>query len=139
MSDWLSKWKSKQANHIKLTLADFLHKYRVYGTLKKHVLLQTEEEFLDALTKGFPDESVDGDEEEDDSDESEEEEGDEEQGERSQNGGRRQSLHLPVEGRVNVAPMVSALQQEGETFLKYLINSIKENGIFIQMEYLISV
>lgn len=67
---------------------------------------------------------MDGDKEEDDSDESEEEEEerDEEQGERSQNGGRRQSLHLPVEGRVNVAPMVSGLQQEGETFLKYLIN-----------------
>lgn len=92
-------------------------------TLKKHFLLQTEEEFLDALTKGFPDESVDGDEEEDDSDESEvEEERDEEQGERPQNGGRRQSLHLPVEGRVNVAPMVSGLQEEGETFLKYFIN-----------------
>lgn len=69
---------------------------------------------------------MDGDEEEDDSDESEEEERDEEQGERSQNGGRRQSPHLPVEGRVNVAPMVSGLQQEGETFLKYEINYYKK-------------
>lgn len=65
---------------------------------------------------------MDGDEEEKDSDESEEEERDEEQGEKSQNGGRRQSLHLPVEGRVNVASMVSGLQKEGETFLKYLMN-----------------
>lgn len=63
---------------------------------------------------------MDGDEKEDESDESEE--GDEEQGEKSQKGGRRQSLHLPVERRVDVASMVSALQQEGETFLKYLTN-----------------
>lgn len=64
---------------------------------------------------------MDGDEEEDESDESEEER-DEEQGEKSQNGGRRQSLPLPVERRVDVASTVSALQQEGETFLIYLIN-----------------
>ncbi|TNM89036.1 hypothetical protein fugu_005290 [Takifugu bimaculatus] len=47
----------------------------------------TEEEFLDALTQGFPDDS---------------------------NGGRRsQSLHLPVERRVDVASVVSDLQLEG--------------------------
>lgn len=64
---------------------------------------------------------MDGDEEEHESDESEEER-DEEQGEKSHNGGRRQSLHLPVERRVDVASMVSALQQEGQTFLNYFIN-----------------
>lgn len=99
-------------------------KYRVRFTFKKNkklFLLQTEEEFLEALTEGFPDESVEGDEEEDESDESEEER-DEEQGEKSQNGGRRQSLPLPLERRVVVASMASALQQEGETFLKYFIN-----------------
>lgn len=76
-------------------------------------MLQTEEEFLDALTEGFPDGSVGEDEEEDESDESEEER-DEEQ-EQSHNGGRRRSLQLPAGRRVDVASMVSALQQEGET------------------------
>lgn len=105
-----------------LTLADFLQtNIRFTFKKKKLFLLQTEEEFLEALTEGFPDESVDGDEEEDESDESEEET-DEEQEEKSQNGGRHQSLHLPVERRVVVASMASALQQEGETFLKYFIN-----------------
>lgn len=62
------------------------------------------------------------DEEEDESDETEEER--EEQEEISQNGGRGiRSLQLPVERRVDVTSMVSALQQEGETFLKYLLNS----------------
>lgn len=58
-----------------------------------------------------------GDEEEDESDESEEEE-EEKQGENSENGGRRsQSLHLPVEKRVDVASVVSDLQMEGEIYL----------------------
>ncbi|CAG11760.1 unnamed protein product, partial [Tetraodon nigroviridis] len=55
--------------------------------------------------------SVGEDEEEDESDESEEER-DEEQ-EQSHNGGRRRSLQLPAGRRVDVASMVSALQQEG--------------------------
>lgn len=59
-----------------------------------------------------------GDEEEDESDDSEEE-GEEKQGENSENGGRRsQSLHLPVEGRVDVASVVSGLQLEGEIYLQ---------------------
>lgn len=63
-----------------------------------------------------------GDEEEDESDESEEER--EEQGEISQNGGRSgRSLQVPVERRVDVTSMVSALQREGEMFLKYMLNS----------------
>lgn len=64
---------------------------------------------------------MDGDKEEDESDESEEE-SDEEQEEKSKNGGRCQSLHLPVERTVVVASMASALRQEGKTFLKELIN-----------------
>eukprot|EP00066_Takifugu_rubripes_P022734 XP_011612000.1 PREDICTED: protein timeless homolog [Takifugu rubripes] len=77
----------------------------------------TEEEFLDALTQDFPDDSVHGDEDEEEdefeSDESEEE-GEEKQGGNSENGGRsRQSLHLPVERRVDVASVVSDLQLEG--------------------------
>lgn len=84
-------------------------------------LVQTEEEFLNALTQGFPDDFVQGNEEEDESDDSEEER-EEEQGEKSPNGGRRsQSLHLP-EG-VDVASMVSDLQLEGETFSKYLLSN----------------
>lgn len=64
-----------------------------------------------------------GDEEEDESDESEEE-GEEKQGENSQNGGRRnQSLHLPVERRVDVASVVSDLQLEGEISSKYLLTN----------------
>lgn len=89
-------------------------------------LVQTEEDFLDALTQGFPDDSVQGDEEE--SDESEEER-EEEQAEKSQNGGRRsQSLHLPVEMGVDVASMVSDLQLEGETSKYLLSNKGKHKG-----------
>lgn len=95
--------------------------YYIYQNLSTDTLflLQTEEEFLDALTQGFPDDSVEGDEgdeEELDSDESEEGR-DEDHGEKSQNGGgRSQSPHLPGERRADVASMVSALQQEGEMF-----------------------
>ncbi|XP_041810602.1 protein timeless homolog [Chelmon rostratus] len=77
----------------------------------------TEEEFLEGLTQGFPDEPVDRDDEdegEDESEESEEEEGEEQEQEKSQNGGRRsQSLHSPAERRADIGPMVYALQQEG--------------------------
>ncbi|XP_036958172.1 protein timeless homolog [Acanthopagrus latus] len=80
----------------------------------------TEEEFLEGLTQGFPDNPVDRDDEEveDESDESEEDEEEEEEEEqereKSQNRGRRnQSLHSPVERRADVGSMVYALQQEG--------------------------
>uniref|UniRef100_A0A671YA10 Timeless circadian clock n=1 Tax=Sparus aurata TaxID=8175 RepID=A0A671YA10_SPAAU len=82
----------------------------------------TEEEFLEELTQGFPDNPVDRDDEEegeDESDESEEDEEEEEEEEeqereKSQNRGRRsQSLHFPVERRADVGSMVYALQQEG--------------------------
>ncbi len=79
---------------------------------------QTEEEFLEGLTQGFPDDPDDRDDEDEGDDESEEseEEGDEEQeGEKSQIGGRRsQNLNSPVEARADVGTMVYALQQEGE-------------------------
>ncbi|XP_044073167.1 protein timeless homolog isoform X2 [Siniperca chuatsi] len=76
----------------------------------------TEEAFLEGLTQGFPDDTVDRDDEdeEDESVESEEEEDEEQEREKSQNGGRRsQSLHSPVERRADVGTMVYALQQEG--------------------------
>lgn len=91
----------------------------IKGTL---FLSQTEEEFLEELTQGFPDNPVDRDDEEegeDESDESEEDEEEEEEEEeqereKSQNRGRRsQSLHFPVERRADVGSMVYALQQEG--------------------------
>lgn len=69
-----------------------------------------------------------GDEEEDESDESEEER-EEKQGENSENGGRRsQSLHLPVERRVDVASIVSGLQLEGEIYLQNTYSIIKESS-----------
>lgn len=82
--------------------------------------MQTEEEFLDSLTQGFPDDPEDRDDEnEDESEESEEEEDEEPQRDKSQNGGRRgQSLHSPVEKRADVGTMVYALQQEGEIISK---------------------
>lgn len=84
--------------------------------------LKTEEEFLEGLTQGFPDESMDRDDEdegEDESEESEEETDGEREADKSQNGGRRnQSLHSPVERRADVGSMVSALQQEGETVFR---------------------
>lgn len=92
------------------------------STIKRTLFLsQTEEEFLEGLTQGFPDNPVDRDDEEegeDESDESEEDEEEEEEEEqereKSQNRGRRnQSLHSPVERRADVGSMVYALQQEG--------------------------
>lgn len=69
-----------------------------------------------------------GDEEEDESDESEEE-GEEKQGENSENGGRgSQSLHLPVERRVDVSSVVSDLQLEGEIYLQNTYFIIKESS-----------
>lgn len=86
-------------------------------------LPKTEEEFLEGLTQGFPDEPVDRDDEdegEDESEESEEEEGEEQEQEKSQNGGRRsQSLHSPAERRADIGPMVYALQQEGEAVSRW--------------------
>ncbi|XP_041639301.1 protein timeless homolog [Cheilinus undulatus] len=80
----------------------------------------TEEEFLESLTQGFPDDHMDRDDEdgpEDESDESEEEEEEEEVGEereKSKNGKRwSQSSHSPVEKSVDIGAMVWALQQEG--------------------------
>uniref|UniRef100_A0A3Q3FM10 Timeless circadian clock n=1 Tax=Labrus bergylta TaxID=56723 RepID=A0A3Q3FM10_9LABR len=77
----------------------------------------TEEEFLESLTQGFPDDPVERDNEddgEDESDESEEDEEEEEKRETSLNEGRRtQTLHSPVEKRADVGNMVWALQQEG--------------------------
>ncbi|KAM9361460.1 protein timeless homolog [Symphorus nematophorus] len=78
----------------------------------------TEEEFLESLTQGFPDEPMDGDDEdegeEDESEESEEEDDEEQEREKSQNGGRRsESLHSLAERRPDVGSMVYALQQEG--------------------------
>ncbi|XP_070758928.1 protein timeless homolog isoform X2 [Enoplosus armatus] len=81
----------------------------------------TEEEFLEGLTQGFPedpvdrdDEDVEGDESEESEEEEDEEQDEEEEREKSQNGGRRsQSLHSPVERRADVGAMVYALQQEG--------------------------
>lgn len=69
---------------------------------------------------------MDGDDEEVESDESEDER-DKEQGQKSQNGGRCQSLPLPVERRVDVASMVSALQQEGETLLNTQLKESKDS------------
>lgn len=89
----------------------------IKGTL--FFLSQTEEEFLEGLTQGLPDNPVNRDDEEegeDESDESEEyeEEEEEQEREKSQNRGRRsQSLHFPVERRAYVSSMVYALQQEG--------------------------
>ncbi|KAM7006226.1 protein timeless homolog [Tautogolabrus adspersus] len=75
----------------------------------------TEEDFLESLTQGFPDdpEERDGEDgEEEESDESEEDE--EEERETSLNEGRQtQTLHSPVEKRADVGNMVSALQHEG--------------------------
>ncbi|XP_008305173.1 protein timeless homolog [Stegastes partitus] len=77
----------------------------------------TEEEFLAELTQGFPDDSVDTDDEderEDESEDSEEEDDEEQEREKSQNGGRRsQSMHSTVERRADVGAMVHALHQEG--------------------------
>ncbi|XP_049444024.1 protein timeless homolog [Epinephelus fuscoguttatus] len=77
----------------------------------------TEEEFLEGLTQGLPDDPDDRDDEdegEDESEESEEEEDEQQEGETSQNGGRRrQSLHSTGERRRDVGSMVYALQQEG--------------------------
>uniref|UniRef100_A0A8D3BMD0 Timeless circadian clock n=1 Tax=Scophthalmus maximus TaxID=52904 RepID=A0A8D3BMD0_SCOMX len=75
----------------------------------------TEDEFLAELTQGWPDDSMDRDDEEDGEDESEEGEGDEEpEREESENGVRRsQSVHSTVERRADVGAMVTALQQEG--------------------------
>lgn len=85
-------------------------------------LPQTEEDFLEGLTQGFPDDPVDReeDEEEDDSEESEEEEEYEErEKENSPNGERsRQNLPSKLESRADVVSMVFALQQEGETAVK---------------------
>uniref|UniRef100_A0A8C4EBT3 Timeless circadian clock n=1 Tax=Dicentrarchus labrax TaxID=13489 RepID=A0A8C4EBT3_DICLA len=75
----------------------------------------TEEEFLEGLTQGYPDDSVDRDDEDEGDDECEESEEEEDQEqEKSQNGGRRsQGLHSPVERRADVGTMVLSLQQEG--------------------------
>ncbi|CAJ1051754.1 protein timeless homolog [Xyrichtys novacula] len=79
----------------------------------------TEEDFLESLTQGFPNDSVDEVDEdgrEDESDENEEEEDDDEEEarENSQNGRRRsQSLDSPGERRADVSTMVWALHQEG--------------------------
>lgn len=106
------------------------------STIKVTLCLpQTEEEFLVGLTQGFPDDPVDGDDEdegEDESEESEEEMDEEREKEKSQNGGRRsQSLHSPVEMRADVGSMVSALQQEGETVLKdYVFDEIRETFVY---------
>ncbi|XP_031707540.1 protein timeless homolog [Anarrhichthys ocellatus] len=71
----------------------------------------TEEEFLDGLTQGLPDDPDDRDEE-DESEESDEEE-DQEQERETQNGKRRiQSPPSPVARRPDVGPMVYALWQE---------------------------
>lgn len=83
-----------------------------------HSLPQTEDEFLDGLTQGSPEDPGDrDDEDEEEEGESEDDEEDEEQErETSQNGGRRsQSLHSTAERRPDVGNMVYALQQEGET------------------------
>ncbi|XP_074536589.1 protein timeless homolog [Halichoeres trimaculatus] len=75
----------------------------------------TEEEFLESLTQGFPDDPVDRDDEDDvESDESDEEEDDEEEEkENSQNRKRSRSQDSPVNKRADVGTMVWALQQEG--------------------------
>ncbi|XP_033995329.1 protein timeless homolog [Trematomus bernacchii] len=70
----------------------------------------TEEDFLDELTQGFPDDPVDRDDEEED--ESEESEEDEEQ-DRENRGRKSQSLNSSVERRPDVGNMVNTLQQEG--------------------------
>uniref|UniRef100_A0A3Q3FRC9 Timeless circadian clock n=1 Tax=Labrus bergylta TaxID=56723 RepID=A0A3Q3FRC9_9LABR len=84
---------------------------------KRSGAAMTEEEFLESLTQGFPDDPVERDNEddgEDESDESEEDEEEEEKRETSLNEGRRtQTLHSPVEKRADVGNMVWALQQEG--------------------------
>ncbi|XP_029288140.1 protein timeless homolog isoform X2 [Cottoperca gobio] len=74
----------------------------------------TEEDFLEELTQGFPDDRDDDEEEgEDKSEVSEEEEDGEQEKERSQNEGRqRQSLRSTEERRPDVGSMVCALQQE---------------------------
>lgn len=87
-------------------------------------LPQTEEEFLEGLTQGFPDDPVDReeeDEEEDEEEESEEEEEEYEEREKenSLNGERsRQNVPSQLESRADVVSMVFALQQEGETAIK---------------------
>lgn len=79
-------------------------------------MLQTEEEFLNELTQGFPDEDVDREDDEEEEDESEQsEEDDDEEVEESQ-GGRRKSQHSPVQRSADVARLVNAVQQEGENF-----------------------
>ncbi|XP_060898705.1 protein timeless homolog [Labrus mixtus] len=84
---------------------------------KRSGAAMTEEEFLDSLTQGFPDDPVERDNEDDGEDESEESEEDEEEEEKretSLNEGRRtQTLHSPVGKRADVGNMVWALQQEG--------------------------
>ncbi|XP_075967143.1 protein timeless homolog [Anarhichas minor] len=77
----------------------------------------TEEEFLDGLTQGLPDDPDDRDDDDDDEDkeedESEESDEDQEQERETQNGKRRiQSPPSPVARRPDVGPVVYALRQE---------------------------
>lgn len=87
---------------------------------KKGFLPQTEEEFLNELTQGLPDDSSDRDDDDDDEDvrddesEDSEEEGEQEK-EKSQNVEKRsQNFHLTVERRADLSSMVKRLHQEGE-------------------------
>lgn len=100
----------------------FLEHTIIWSAVNLSLPLKTEEEFLEGLTQGFPDDSLgrdDEDEGEDESEESEEETDGEREADRSQNGGRRsQSLQSPVERRADLGSLVSALQQEGETVFR---------------------